>query len=904
MYKFKRKERDQLFGLLDKIIEEISSEKKETGMMTLFERYGLLLRLVAENEGSDDEIEKILTAFKKEIIFTSVSERQYQGLIKIYNQYRDYKVTEGCYGTDDDVVKLICTELANLLSNILNDHQLNFLRLGVGVTPLYSNFNGGYTLIYGDPKSKKIAEKFYTMINFLLVALGYAPAHRAFHVLKPDSESYILLDDLKPRNYLPLDFYFYPIVEINDFEMYIKNIHKNITTRNQWAEFGVFERILYSNRVYGNNDGEVSNRVNQIRTLYLNKGYPKERTLLKSLCEYHTDNIDMRLRAFNKHPEDITIEGFYCLLMDICYLMYDLILLSRNAQNNAGQVLYQSDSNLRTISEELYEFGIKTLDVTEDHQTYSGLSLYASASELEELSERDKFLDWVGSLVVEAAKFRTKLSPTPDKRAVSPSIKRASNPTIGLDWSDIVEINERNQFFLDNTGFIERVLSDTADLLVFWLPEGFAKSANLQALYRYLSFSQKSYVKELYQDCSICHSVFQNVQGVFPVVYLDFSTFTESSLDGVLKSFYNRIYDEYIENVFDIECHSDRQSPSKKSQYEKYGLTSEEVDILFNINTRKVSKENKIKWLEIYCKFLKCKSNKTVYIIIDAVDFIDSDESKCGDIRPKVDFINKMLAFIRNQNYENFRIVASARQPSILELDIFSEFDRTTMSYMTETMYANDFCFSQAQVQKMMRETLPNVDLEIDPVSERFTGVKVCSPYNLQEEMYIPKQIVEELVCQYHHMPRMLPLPSAEERRHVDGGIVSIKRLPNSTDVRQQADVSIYVPDHLKANIESRRGIKNLVARSQTTDNGEALVDLCHKGATKSQIPSADDTCDERAKAGTALLHQANQSPVTESPFWRKCEDDAAEANHEQSAIEDKTTRGLKIETPEQRLVV
>ena len=121
---------------------------------------------------------------------------------------------------------------------------------------------------------------------------------------------------------------------------------------------------------------------------------------------------------------------------------------------------------------------------------------------------------------------------------------------INLSSSRFSDFINDGSIYIDKTAFIEHVLQDASNVLLFTRPRRMGKSLNMNTLATFLDRKQDTaqLFKGLYMENS---PVFSHVNK-YPVIYLDFVNLDSSNLENLQKSFRKRVLDS-IENLLDVQ---------------------------------------------------------------------------------------------------------------------------------------------------------------------------------------------------------------------------------------------------------------------------------------------------------------------------------------------------------------
>ncbi|MCL2158125.1 MAG: AAA family ATPase, partial [Oscillospiraceae bacterium] len=112
---------------------------------------------------------------------------------------------------------------------------------------------------------------------------------------------------------------------------------------------------------------------------------------------------------------------------------------------------------------------------------------------------------------------------------------------INISSSQFTNFIENGCLYVDKTAFVEHVLQDASDVLLFTRPRRMGKSLNMNTLATFLDCKRDT--AHLFAGLYIEHSpMFEQVNS-HPVVYLDFVNLDSSDLAGLRQSFRMQIKD-------------------------------------------------------------------------------------------------------------------------------------------------------------------------------------------------------------------------------------------------------------------------------------------------------------------------------------------------------------------------
>lgn len=123
---------------------------------------------------------------------------------------------------------------------------------------------------------------------------------------------------------------------------------------------------------------------------------------------------------------------------------------------------------------------------------------------------------------------------------------------IGVD--DFKRLRESNAYFVDKSLFIEAVIDDVSDVLLFPRPRRFGKTLNLSMLHYFFTNKNIEENRLLFDGLAITQSpVFDQHQGQYPVISLSFKPCKGDTYEKIYYSIRSVIAKAFKEHKFILE---------------------------------------------------------------------------------------------------------------------------------------------------------------------------------------------------------------------------------------------------------------------------------------------------------------------------------------------------------------
>ncbi len=936
LYTPSAKEVKEFFENIDCIINTLKTNRyKKIDLLTRLELYALMLQIAYTYDNGDvlkklwEEVKAIfikqcdgLRDVDVEYVFfyiIDIVSLVVRNLLRCYrakntsNHVKAYKEEQEDWKKQ---FKDICKKVSELFCANEKEGEYLLVKLGTGVEPLYSRYNGGYTLVYQGQELDDLSQRINIMINFILVVIGKTPPYHTFERLSGYIEKYSIFESYRPQRYLPRDFYVKQVMSYSELKALYAHLYEQVFEHNKLSKLNTIARLLYSEIIYSNTCGSLS-----AEFIRLNHSYLNNTMLIQALREEHQTSVEV----FSK---DLVNAEFYLynlrqLLIDICYLITDIVLLSHdgnNPDNISSTQDHSSKDKVQNVTKPVADFANSSI-VTSCHllAEQEGFSSDDGQVILENIiriasfdgKQRDwksvfqKFNDGAISLILRRATELLPPESPPESprqlvRRVPDSIEIPENPTLGLCWPDIVTIHRHGMYFVDNTLFIQHVLSDCLingwDILFFWLPSNSGKSANLKMLGHFLSSTQGENIHHLYRHYKIWQieggSYRQHIGG-YPVIYLNFGDFISNSFKYAMRSQFLHICLEYINSYSEGRYHGKQ----------KYQLTQSEIDTLMDIINQGKDYFKQSEWLKVYCKFLSEKyqgENKPIWILIDHIEFLDECEEGF-DKNAKIAFIKSLLSFINDGGEQKYKLIIASRKPVLISrLGLFSNTCTDSITVNKEPInYANDFGLTTTDAEELVEKTsrckkrLPE-DVTAREVVEKLGHLRRSNFFHSDSKVFMPTVFVNGVLSVYNERWRS----DNNNREGEHGGLIKV-RSPNnqSATIEITTSAGALNDQDIRQQLISLFPVLGWLLPKKNSVEQEPCNNSCDQDATSLQTVGDDSTYDEIRKTGSALRDKTDQSPRGATPFWDKTGevDNAEVTNSRVTTCDD--DEGLDIES-------
>jgi len=256
---------------------------------------------------------------------------------------------------------------------------------------------------------------------------------------------------------------------------------------------------------------------------------------------------------------------------------------------------------------------------------------------------------------------------------------------IGVD--DFKKLREHNAYFVDKSLFIEEVIEDISDVLLFPRPRRFGKTLNMSMLQYFFFNKNTEENRSLFDGLAITKSpVFEEHFGQYPVISLSFKSCKGQN--------FNLIYAEIIRII------------SNAFKYHKYILKKDifsevEIEKFIRICDEKPDQSLISTSLLLLSEYLHRYHQKTVFILIDEYDTPVHEAYLNGFYTQAIDFLRTLLGntLKGNQHLQKGILTGILR---VSKESMFSDLNNVEVYSVLNKNYNHYFGFTQGEVDEML----------------------------------------------------------------------------------------------------------------------------------------------------------------------------------------------------------
>jgi hypothetical protein len=256
---------------------------------------------------------------------------------------------------------------------------------------------------------------------------------------------------------------------------------------------------------------------------------------------------------------------------------------------------------------------------------------------------------------------------------------------IGVD--DFKRLREADAYFVDKSLFIEAVIEDVSDVLLFPRPRRFGKTLNMSMLHYFFSNKNTEENRRLFDWLAITKSpVFEQYFGQFPVVSLSF------------KSCKGKTYEEVYLSIITIIA--------KAFQEYEYILGKEifsktEVEEYISIKNKTANKTLVNFSILMLSEFLHRYYQKKILILIDEYDTPIHEAYQNGFYTNTIDFLRILLGnALKGNEYLQKGILTGILRVS--KESMFSDLNNVKVYSVLTEKFNTWFGFTQQEVDQLL----------------------------------------------------------------------------------------------------------------------------------------------------------------------------------------------------------
>ncbi|WP_338236316.1 AAA family ATPase [Persicobacter diffluens] len=256
-----------------------------------------------------------------------------------------------------------------------------------------------------------------------------------------------------------------------------------------------------------------------------------------------------------------------------------------------------------------------------------------------------------------------------------------------IGQSDFRQIRNEDAYYIDKSLFIEELMRNNAQTLLFPRPRRFGKTLNMSMLSYFFDIDHAEEYRALFSDLAIEQSEEWKHQGKYPVIFLTFKDLKEQTFEDALESF-KLLLSKYVNDNF------------------KYLFSSSKIDELDKSYLHKVLMEeaNKSKcqlFLRQLSEMLKKHHGVAPILLIDEYDAPIHAAFEYG-------YLPEMVGFMRNFLSAGFKdkdLITKGVITGILRVakeDIFSGLNNLATYSILDYEFADKFGLTQAEVNQLL----------------------------------------------------------------------------------------------------------------------------------------------------------------------------------------------------------
>jgi len=256
---------------------------------------------------------------------------------------------------------------------------------------------------------------------------------------------------------------------------------------------------------------------------------------------------------------------------------------------------------------------------------------------------------------------------------------------IGVD--DFKKFREHDAYFVDKSLFIEEIIEDISDVLLFPRPRRFGKTLNMSMLHYFFTNNNTEENRALFDGLAITKSsVFELHQGQYPVVSLSFKSCKGQN--------FNLIYAEIIRiisNAFKYHEYILKKDLFRNVEIEKFHRICDE-----NPDQSLISSS-----LLLLSEYLHRYYQKKVLILIDEYDTPIHEAYLNGFYKDAIDFLRTLLGnTLKGNEYLQKGILTGILR--ISKESMFSDLNNVKVYSVLSEKYNTWFGFTQREVDKFL----------------------------------------------------------------------------------------------------------------------------------------------------------------------------------------------------------
>lgn len=287
---------------------------------------------------------------------------------------------------------------------------------------------------------------------------------------------------------------------------------------------------------------------------------------------------------------------------------------------------------------------------------------------------------------------------------------------IPIGINDFKTLIENNYYYIDKTKYIEDILNDGSEVILFTRPRRFGKTLNMSMLKYFFDIQQKEENRSLFNNLYIENSKHIKEQGKYPIIFLSFKDLKAKNLENSIFKLKNQLKDLYKEFLY----LKDSLDEVSQEDFNKIIYMKDNANY-----------ENALKYLTEYLyKYYRRK----VIVIIDEYDtpIVDSYENNYYD--EAIMFFRNFYSSVSkdNQYLEKGFLTGILR---VAKEGIFSGLNNLEVCSILDNKYSSFYGLTEDEVLKTLDYF--NMEYKLNEVKDWYDGYKFGN-----KEIYNPWSIL------------------------------------------------------------------------------------------------------------------------------------------------------------------
>ena len=275
---------------------------------------------------------------------------------------------------------------------------------------------------------------------------------------------------------------------------------------------------------------------------------------------------------------------------------------------------------------------------------------------------------------------------------------------IPIGINDFKALIENNYYYIDKTKYIEDILNDGSEVILFTRPRRFGKTLNMSMLKYFFDIENKEENKKLFSELDIEKSEYMSEQGQYPVIFISLKSIKAKTWEEAIQEIRLLVLELFSEYKYLLKDLDEYDLP----RFKKYLLGDADLSELKNA-------------LLFLTRILFHKYKKEVILLIDEYDspLISAYEHYYYD-----DAVTFFKVFygeaLKTNQYLKMGVMTGIIR--VIKAGIFSDLNNLNVYSILENEYSEFFGFNQDEIE----ETLEYFDVkyELFDVKNWYDGYK------------------------------------------------------------------------------------------------------------------------------------------------------------------------------------